>query len=278
MKLFFLLEVLYVPWWASSLTSKVVLHALHWSAEAWRYRNLAYWVLTYFWALVVTTVMLIVYKWVLLGRVKPGSLVAKSDWHRARVWFVEFVWYRVVIKYGGILFEENSCLPNWLLRALGAKVSLSANLIGSESVSVAEADLLSLSDGAMLSDCVLDCAGSDGRYQRIRVGRNAAVGLVARCGAGSRIEAGAVVAQQTIVVEGDVVAAGMVRFGQATLNKVGTGRGNSLRDDADRSQVLRRPKAEGRTYEPLSVRAAGADAAKRYEGCVVFEVCKRRRR
>lgn len=112
-------------------------------------------------------------KWLIVGRYKEGLYPMWGGYH-TRWWLVQ----KIVDICGLGMFSQTSYTHNMYLRLMGAKIGKNVSLKG---VSLGEWDLLEIEDDAVLERCTLrPFAGERNTTMylgRIRVGRNATVGL-----------------------------------------------------------------------------------------------------
>ncbi|KAJ8599655.1 hypothetical protein CTAYLR_005401 [Chrysophaeum taylorii] len=117
---------LYASFFASNVFLEYTSRQVDWYAWRFRYRELAYFVLGYIAAMFVSGgvsgVVVVLLKWILIGRLHPGSSV-RHDWTwRLRTWFLEWIWYRIVFGFGSLLWEETGLVSTLLMKALGMRV------------------------------------------------------------------------------------------------------------------------------------------------------------
>lgn len=223
-----LLPILYSQFLTSSALAAIVFDQIGINEWIFRYREFAYWVLAFLSANFVSILLVVAIKWLFLGRLRPGAC-NHSEWMQLRVWIIEFVWYRVVCRFGSVLFACNGCLTNLLYKALGADVALSASIATVQCISAAQADLVTIGDRAILSGCRIHCDGSDGTLKPVVFEAEVEVGFYTRIFAGAFVAVGAVIGHQTSIAEDETVDARLVRFGPATIVK---------QDDATERQSL----------------------------------------
>ena len=157
----------------------------------------------------------------LIGRLRPGERKRTNFTWRLRTWFVEWIWYRVVTNLGTMLWEENGPVTIALMRALGARVSWTADVVMLAIFSPVEADLIEIEGLAQVSGIAMSCLDATGVYKPVRIGKRAQVGMRTRLGAGVVVEEDAVVGHQTLVPEDSVVRSGSVAFGSSVFSSSG---------------------------------------------------------
>ncbi|KAK7230919.1 hypothetical protein SO694_000741102 [Aureococcus anophagefferens] len=204
-KLLCFVPILYVPFVSSLAASALCFRRVHWWEWPFRYRNLLFWILLYFWGQMTILASLIILKWLLVGRTAAGSPTPRTLGRELRVWYVDVVWHRIVGRFGLLFFGQNSCLPNVILKLLGADVALSACFVQMDVCDASEADLVTVGDHALISVCDLKCAHSRGTYERVVVEAHAQVGFFARLHAGATARARSVVAQQAVLGEDEAL-------------------------------------------------------------------------
>jgi len=183
----------------------------HWK---WIYRPLGYWILLYTNFLCVSLVLIVLLKWALIGHVSPGSLAPKTCWHKARVFLVDWVYSRIICEFCAPLILGNGIGANLLWKALGVDIGLTTVIVTLTTISASQADLISIADGAFVSDAKFDTISSDGTYEAITVG-HAQIGVQSRLHAGSIVENNAILGNQTILHENRILKKGMTLFGGA---------------------------------------------------------------
>ncbi|KAJ8612671.1 hypothetical protein CTAYLR_002128 [Chrysophaeum taylorii] len=118
---------------ASNVLLEYVLRRLDWYSWRFRYRELLYFVMGYFLALFVSAgVGVVVFKWLLIGRLRPGMRKSTDLTWRLRTWFVEWIWYRVLLSFGAMLWQENGLISVALMKALVRLLYRKANYFKSD--------------------------------------------------------------------------------------------------------------------------------------------------
>lgn len=122
-------------------------------------------------------------KWLLIGRYKEGLYPMWGPYH-TRWWLVQ----KIVDICGQGLFSQTNYTSCLYLRLMGASVGKNVSIRG---VSMGEWDLLEIGDGAVLERCTLrPFAGERNTAMylgRIRVGRNATVGMASIVAPGTNV-------------------------------------------------------------------------------------------
>ncbi|KAJ8602067.1 hypothetical protein CTAYLR_001599 [Chrysophaeum taylorii] len=208
LKIFVLLAMLYALVLLPSILVAVALNAANFSSWHFRYRGLAFYVVTYLAAATLSIPIAVATKWLVLGKSSSSS----SSFGVGR-WAVDYAWHRVACRFGLLAVGENGCLPNLVWRLLGARVALSASISAIHAISASEADFATIGPTAVLSGFVLSCTGADGRKKPTTI--HGQVGYLSRVHAGATIHPRAVVGHQTIVAEDEVVSG--VRLHDATF-------------------------------------------------------------
>ncbi|KAJ8604522.1 hypothetical protein CTAYLR_000943, partial [Chrysophaeum taylorii] len=221
LKLAMLCLILYIPFVLTSVLISVIFRRVDWHEwETFRHSELLYWVLhaesekqavvlSYMAGILTFLACTIASKWILVGRVKPGC---RAESMRLRIWFVEYMWYRVIVPFGLIFFCENGLVTTYVYKAMGASISNDAILTTLYLVSPVEADCLSVESDAFLSGGRCSCVGKSGEFKRVSIGAASNIGFGARVNAGALIESGATVGHQSTVPEDGVVKSGTVLF------------------------------------------------------------------
>ena len=210
LKLCWLLLYFFVSFLGVAALNAVVFDAIDLDTWRWRYRPLAFWVLSY-WSFVSTSLIVcVMLKWLLLGKVRPGSSPHAAP---ASVFIVDFVWRRIVCNYGQVAFASNGRIGNAIWIALGVDISWTARFTLLATISASQADLIRIGENTLLSVCTIDCEMTTGDYEFVDVGPNATVGLRARLEAGSVMEASSALGNQTVLAEGRCIHRDMVLFG-----------------------------------------------------------------
>lgn len=213
LKMCALVYVLYTIYFSATITSAWLFHIVDWEDITFRYRELLYWVLSYFWgSAIMSAVVCIVTKWMWLGRLKANEHY-ESVLHTCAVWTVEYLWFRLVSNLGSVIWDKNSCLGQILLNLFGANVALDSTMMRISVLSAAQADLVTIDSRADVSTCTIECASADKTLKPVRIGKGAQVGLLARLNPGCVVEDRAIVGHQTVVPEGTTVEADVVLFG-----------------------------------------------------------------
>ncbi|KAJ8612670.1 hypothetical protein CTAYLR_002127 [Chrysophaeum taylorii] len=136
---------------ASNVLLEYVLRRLDWYSWRFRYRELLYFVMGYFLALFVSAgVGVVVFKWLLIGRLRPGMRKSTDLTWRLRTWFVEWIWYRVLLSFGAMLWQENGLISVALMKALGMRAHYTASMATLSFFSPVEADLIEASTNFFL--------------------------------------------------------------------------------------------------------------------------------
>ena len=199
--------ILYATYFTAVTTSSLLFHVVDFDDVSYRYRELLYWVLSYFWGSGICSVLLcLIAKWTLLGRGTTRTTEMGT-------WLVEYFWFRIVTNLGSLIWDKNGWVGPVLLTAFGAHVALDATLMKLSAFSAAEADFISIGRHANVSTCVINCQSDGKRRRPIRLGDSTQVGLLARVNAGTTVEDRAIVGHQTIVPEGTTVKSGTALFG-----------------------------------------------------------------
>ena len=205
--------ILYLTMITSNLTTVYVMRQVdfyEWSAC--RYRELLFYSVAFFTAMVMTGILCVLLKWLLTWRQLPGSRIP-TDWSwKLRTWVVEWMWYRLMENVGWTCWEENGIVSIALMRALGAKVAWDTNVAYTFFFTPVEADLIEIKSGAVTSGFNASCEGADGVWKTITLDVKAQVGLRSRLHAGVVVGRGAVVGHQTIVPEDVMIKARRASF------------------------------------------------------------------
>ena len=202
---------LYTSFVTSNVLTEFLLRQLDWYEwKGCRYRELAYYSLGFFTALFISGVLVVVFKWILVGRRVAGDRVP-TNW-TWRTWFLEWIWYRILLTVGAWIWEENGVVSIALLRVLGANVAWTAKLAHTFFVTPGEADLIDVGANAVTSGFTTSCQGNDGVWKRITLEAGCQIGLRSRVNAGVVVQRGAVVGHQTIVPEDVTVETGTTMF------------------------------------------------------------------
>jgi non-ribosomal peptide synthetase-like protein len=138
-------------------------------------------------------------KWILLGRVSPGTHAFWSCWcSRWDFLYVAWGFYASV----ALSFLEGTLLLSWYLRAMGVKIGRRVVLGGGFS-HVVDPDMLEFGDGATVS-CQFQAHTFEDRVlkiDRVKIGEQATVGSAAVLLYGSDIGAGTRVAPHSVVMK-----------------------------------------------------------------------------
>ena len=145
-------------------------------------------------------------KWVLLGRVRPGTHPLWSCWC-SRWDFLYVAW--AVYAARVLAFFEGTLLLTWYLRAMGMRVGRRV-FLGSGFTQVVDPDMLEFEDGATVT-CQFQAHTFEDRVLKIapvRIRKEATVGGSAVLLYGSEIGAGAHVAPHSVVMKRENLLAG----------------------------------------------------------------------
>jgi len=143
--------------------------------------------------------LVLVLKWVLLGRVRPGIHAFWSCW--CSRWDFLYVAWGFYASHTLTLLEGTLLLP-WYLRAMGVKIGRRV-VLGSGFSQVVDPDMLEFEDGATVS-CQFQAHTFEDRVLKIdhvRIRRRATVGSGAVLLYGADIGAGARVAPHSVVMK-----------------------------------------------------------------------------
>lgn len=150
--------------------------------------------------------LVLVMKWALLGRVKPGIHPLWSCWC-CRWDFLYVAW--AMYARGALSALEGTTLLTWYLRAMGMKIGRGVVLSGGFS-HVVDPDMLHFEDGATVS-CQFQAHTFEDRVLKIdyvKIGRRATVGNLAVLLYGADIGARAHVAPHSVVMKSEVLLPG----------------------------------------------------------------------
>jgi non-ribosomal peptide synthetase-like protein len=138
-------------------------------------------------------------KWVLLGRVRPGTHALWSCWC-SRWDFNYIAWHYLAL--GPMHALEGTVLLNWYLRALGVKVGRNV-VVGDVFALVVDPDMLEVQDGATVSNLFQAHTFEDRvlKLDRVVIGKNASVGIGAVLLYGCHIGDGTRVAGHSVVMK-----------------------------------------------------------------------------
>lgn len=154
----------------------------------------------------VLALVVLVLKWLLLGRVRPGQHGLWSCW--ASRWdFHYVVWQR----YGRALLQplEGTLLLPWFLRAMGMRIGRRC-VLGDGFAQVVDPDMLTIEDGATVHALFQAHSFEDRvlKIDRVRIGRDASVGCGTVVLYGADIGDGAHVMPHGVVMKGEVLLPG----------------------------------------------------------------------
>ena len=154
----------------------------------------------------VLALVVLVLKWLLLGRVRPGQHGLWSCW--ASRWdFHYVVWQR----YGRALLQplEGTLLLPWFLRAMGMRIGRRC-VLGDGFAQVVDPDMLTIEDGATVHALFQAHSFEDRvlKIDRVRIGRGATVGCGTVVLYGADIGDGAHVMPHGVVMKGEVLLPG----------------------------------------------------------------------
>jgi non-ribosomal peptide synthetase-like protein len=143
--------------------------------------------------------LVLVLKWFLLGRVRPGIHAFWSCW--CMRWDILYVAWEFYASRALSVLEGTLLLP-WYLRAMGVKIGRRV-VLGSGFSQVVDPDMLEFEDGATVS-CQFQAHTFEDRVlkmDRVRIRRRATVGSGAVLLYGADIGAGAHVAPHSVVMK-----------------------------------------------------------------------------
>src|SRR5262249_33144118 len=118
--------------------------------------------------------LVLVLKWLLLGRVRPGTHPLWSCW--CSRWDFHYVAWEVYA-HGPLAALEGTLWLNWYLRAMGVRIGRGV-VLGSGFAHVVDPDMLTFADGATVS-CLFQAHTFEDRVlkiDRVKIGRGASVG------------------------------------------------------------------------------------------------------
>ncbi|GDY00731.1 amino acid adenylation protein [Planctomycetota bacterium] len=145
----------------------------------------------------------LVTKWLLLGRVRPGQHALWSGW--ASRWDFHYVLWQ---RYGrGLLSQlEETFLLSWFLRAIGMRIGRGC-VLGEGFAQVVDPDMLTLEDGCTVHALFQAHSFEDRvlKIDRVHIGRNATVGRGTVVLYGADIGEGAHVAPHSVVMKHEVL-------------------------------------------------------------------------
>eukprot|EP00050_Salpingoeca_kvevrii_P005211 m.274596 g.274596 ORF g.274596 m.274596 type:complete len:1143 (+) comp11091_c1_seq12:635-4063(+) len=213
-----LLATLYVFFLVTMCTATVFWEAI--GTIEFRYMALLYWVVTYLIAGVCATVLGVLFKWLLLGRVRPG-LYSPSVLYDAAVFVVGL--HQRTAYFLLLRWLSRTTILQWWMRAYGVRIGRACTFAIICTVPAAQADLFEFEDGVFVSAAWFmaeDTDRSDGRRERTRV----LVKSGAEVGVNCIIGPNAVLGEDCIVgiettVRHEHVAPGSVRLGSTTQFK-----------------------------------------------------------
>ena len=240
-KVMVLVGYLYGIMLTTNILVEFVFQLVDWSTW-WgcRYRELAYYTLAYFTAMVVTGGMIICLKWMLLGRRRSGDETESTSMWRLRCWVVEWPWYRIVGGLGSVVWQVNGVMTLLLMKAVGVRIGWSTYPVSTSFFSPVEADLIEVGPRTVLSFFGLSCQSADGTWKPIRIGSDAQIGYGAYIKAGAVIKDYAVVGHETVVPEGTVVDAKSTYFASASFSSSESKSLNNHATDDDDDDGIRR--------------------------------------
>eukprot|EP00050_Salpingoeca_kvevrii_P016229 m.53573 g.53573 ORF g.53573 m.53573 type:complete len:1500 (+) comp6776_c0_seq1:136-4635(+) len=185
-----------------------------------RYAALLFWVTSYFITGVCVCILAILFKWLLLGRVRPG-VVTPSLWTDLCSFIVanhQRVVFLLLVRW----FDETEFVWLWL-RAYGFQIGSGVQCVASYVFPAERADLISIGSHSFISNChfvVDDDRRSDGRVERTRItlARGVEIGLHAVVGPNATMEEDSGLAATT-ELRHDTVRAGKIRLFLAESRK-----------------------------------------------------------
>ena len=138
-------------------------------------------------------------KWVLLGRVRPGTHAFWSFWC-FRWDFHYTIWHYCC--HGPLAALQGTLLINWYLRAMGVKIGKNV-VIGDVFAVVVDPDMIELADGATVNALFQAHTFEDRvlKIDKVKIGANATVGNAATLLYGADIGEGAEVSPNSVVMK-----------------------------------------------------------------------------
>jgi non-ribosomal peptide synthetase-like protein len=160
-------------------------------------------------------VVILLMKWALLGRVKPGSHPLWSCWC-SRWDFLYVAWG--VIAGAELAALEGTVLLTWYLRAMGMKLGKGV-VLGSGFAHVVDPDMLEIDDGATVSAMFQAHTFEDRvlKIDRIHIGRRATLASATVPFYGAVIGAGTYVAPHSVVMKRERLLPGVEYEGAPTV-------------------------------------------------------------
>jgi non-ribosomal peptide synthetase-like protein len=164
---------------------------------------------------------IVVTKWILLGRVRPGQHPLWSCW--CSRWDFHYVLWGM---WGRSLLDacDGTPITAWFLRAIGVRIGRGV-VLGPGFSQVVDPDMLSIEDGATAT-CHLQAHSFEDRVlkiDRVRIGRGATVATNAVLFYGVDVGDGAVVEPHAVVMKNDRLAAGSVVAGAPAAERTAIG-------------------------------------------------------
>jgi non-ribosomal peptide synthetase-like protein len=153
-------------------------------------------------------------KWLLLGRVKPGTHPLWSSW--VSRWDFHFVTWEVYA-HGALTALEGTLWLNWYLRLMGVRIGRGV-VLGGGYAHVVDPDMLTFEDGSTVCGQFQAHTFEDRvlKIDRVRIGRGATVGTSAVLLYGADVGDGASVGPHSVVMKHERLTPGQTYVGHPT--------------------------------------------------------------
>lgn len=194
-----------------------------------RYLPLLVWITSVFLGGLIATIVTVLLKWILLGRVSPGVEQASIARSVSR-WLVDWMYhlaYRLFMSW-----MEETVVPVLWIRAFGAKVGLSSRFVSLlPTVTASDADLVEVGEDVLISTCKLIVRssepGGEETKSKVTIGCGSVIGITAVVGPAATVGKKCVVGAGAVLRDADLID-GSVMLGRTHIRPQSSDRSRSI--------------------------------------------------